>query len=216
MSSEEINVKEHLNNLIEAVIALSPSRNYITQLFTVSPMDYPTLYDAHPEILKDEEMRKVLVQVFNLSMGANIEIRGGLGYDLVNFINSIFSKLENEEIRNALNEFLKNVRREPVPNLHREWIELRLKGVAMEPTYGRDSLRILKLLAETKEPYEYRCDLEELLSKTGIDEARMRRIVDLLMAKFRLIEKDDRAGKEGYRIPYNMTAYLPELIMEQV
>lgn len=212
----EINVKEHLNNLIEAVIALSPSRNYITQFFVVSPMDYPTLYDAYPEILKDEEMRKVLVQAFSMSMGQNIEIRGGLGYDLVNFINSIFSKLENEEIRSALDEFLKDVRKESIPNLRREWIELRLKGVVMEPTYGRDSLRILKLLAETKEPFEYRCDLEDLISKTGIDEARMRRIGDLLMAKFRLIEKDDRAGKEGYSIPYSMRALLPELILQQV
>lgn len=179
-------------------------------------MDYPTLYDAYPEILKDEEMRKVLVQAFNVSMEADINIRGGLGYDLVNFINSMFSRLENEEIRNGLNEFLKDVRSEPIPNLRREWVELRLKGATMEPSYGQDALRMLKLLAETKEPYEYRCDLEELLSKTGIDEARMRRIVDLLMAKFRLIEKDERAGKEGYRIPYNMTAYLPELIMHQV
>lgn len=212
----EINIKQHLNNVLEALMALSPSRNYITQFFMVSPMDYPTLYDAYPEILKDEKMRKVLVQAFNLSMEANIRIGGGLGYDIVNFINSMFSRLENEEIRNVLNEFLKDVRREPIPNLRREWIELRLKGVAMEPTYGRDALRILKLLAETKEPYEYRCDLEELLSKTGIDEARIRRIVDLLMVKFRLIEKDDRAGKEGYRIPYDMTKYLPELIMQQV
>lgn len=197
-------------------MALCPSRNYITQFFMVSPMDYPTLYDAYPEILKDEEMREVLVQAFNASVGANIEVRGGLGSDIVNFINSIFSRLEDEEIRNALNEFLKDVRREPIPNLRREWVELRLKGVAMEPTYGQDSLKILKLLAETKEPYEYRCDLEDLVSKTGIDEARMRRIVDLLMTKFRLIEKDDRAGKEGYRILYNMTAYLPELIVQQV
>lgn len=212
----EVNIKEHLNNLLEAVMALCPSRNYITQFFMVSPMDYPTLYDAYPEILKDEEMREVLVQAFNASVGANIEVRGGLGSDIVNFINSIFSRLEDEEIRNALNEFLKDVRREPIPNLRREWVELRLKGVAMEPTYGQDSLKILKLLAETKEPYEYRCDLEDLVSKTGIDEARMRRIVDLLMTKFRLIEKDDRAGKEGYRILYNMTAYLPELIVQQV
>lgn len=214
--SVEINIKEHLNNLIEALMALSPSRNYITQFFMVSPMDYPTLYDAYPQILKDEEMRNILVQAFEVSMGANIELRRGLGYDIVNFVSTIFSRLENEQIRNALNEFLKDVRREPIPNLRREWVELRLKGVALEPTYGRDSLRILKLLAETKEPYEYRCDFEDMISKTGIDEARMRRIVDLLIAKFRLIERDDRAGKEGYRIPYNLTAYLPELIMQQV
>lgn len=211
----EVNIKEHLNNLIEALIAISPSRNYITQFFMVSPMDYPTLYDAYPEILKDEKMRNILVEVFSVSMGANIELRGGLGNDIANFVNTIFSKLENEEIRKALSEFLTETRGEPVPDLRREWIELRLKGVAMEPTYGRDSLKILKLLAETKEPYERRCDLGDLISKTGIDEARMRRVVDLLMAKFRLIERDDRGGKEGYRILYNMPKYLPELIQQQ-
>lgn len=111
-----------------------------------------------------------------------------------------------------MNEFLKDIREEPVPNLRREWAELRLKGVSMEPSYGKDALKVFKLLAETKEPGQYRCDFSDIVSKTGIDEAAMRRILDLLV-RFRLIEE---RGKETYVILSAIQNYVPELIKEIV
>lgn len=211
----ELNVKEHLNNLIEALMALSPSRNYVTQFLMMLPQDYPTLYDAYPEILRDEEIRNILTQSFGISLGAKIDAGYGFGNQIRDFISRIFTALEDEKVRNALNELLQNVRREPIPNLCKEWAELRLRGVSMEPTYGRDSLRVFRLLAETKEPWEYRCDLSDMISKTGINEATMRRIIEL-MDRFRLIEKDDIGGKEGYRIASKIRAYVQDLIKEQV
>jgi hypothetical protein len=213
--SVELNVREHLNNLIEALIALSPSRNYITQFLMMLPQDYPTMYDAYHEILGDEKTRSILTQVFGISLGPTIDTGYGYGNLIREFINRIFSMLEDEKIRNTLNEFLKDVRKEPIPDLRKEWAELRLKGISMEPTYGRDSLQVFRLLAETKEPYEYRCDLSVMISKTGINEARMRRIIDL-MSRYRLIEKDERGGKEGYRICSEIQKYVPELIKELV
>lgn len=208
----ELNVKEHLNNLIEALMALSPSRNYITQFLMMLPQDYPTLYDAYPEILKDEETRSILTQVFGISLGAKIDAGYGFGNQIRDFLDKIFTALDNEKVRNALNEFLKNVRREPIPNLRKEWAELRLKGVSMEPIYGKDSLRVFRLLAETKEPYEYRCDISDMISKTGINEAKMRRIVELLI-RYGLIEE---LGKDTYRIARQIQKYVPELIKEVV
>ena len=208
MATEEVNIKEHLNNLIEVLMALSPSRNYVAQFLMMLPQDYPTLYDAYPEILKDEKTRNMLVEVFATSMGVNIESSYGLGNDIRSFIGTIFTRLEDEKTRSALNEFLKDVRKDPVPNLRREWAELRLKGVSMEPTFGKDALRVFRLLAETKEPTQYRCDFSVIVSKTGINEATMRRIIDLLL-RFRLIEV---YGRETYSIPSEIQKYVPELI----
>jgi hypothetical protein len=208
MATEEVNIKEHLNNLIEVLMALSPSRNYVAQFLMMLPQDYPTLYDAYPEILKDEETRNMLQQVFGTSIGANIDVGYGLGNDIKSFIGIIFTRLEDDKVRSALSEFLKDVRKEPVSNLRREWAELRLKGVSMEPTFGKDALRVFRLLAETKEPSPYRCDFSDIVRKTGINESTMRRIIDLLF-RFRLIEG---YGRETYSIPSEIQKYVPELI----
>lgn len=210
--SSEVDIREHLNNLIEVLIALSPSRNYITQFIIMLPQDYPTLYDAYPEILKDEKIRNTLAQSFGVSLGSTISVSGGLGNEIRGFITRIFSIFEDENIRKQLDEFLKDIRTDPVPNLKEEWIELKIKGVSMEPTYGNDALRLLKLLAEIKEPIAFRCDLSELVSKTGIDEVRIRRIMEFLITKFQLVAKDDRAGKEGYNIQWDIQKYIPGIV----
>ena len=45
------NVQEHMENLLNALVALSPSRNVIVQFMAMTPMDLPTMMDVYPELL---------------------------------------------------------------------------------------------------------------------------------------------------------------------
>lgn len=55
---ENIEVKEHAENMAKAIQALMPSRNYIVQFLAMLPADFPTVFDAFPELLKDNQTRR--------------------------------------------------------------------------------------------------------------------------------------------------------------
>ena len=74
----EEDIKEHLNNLVNALYALSPTRNYVLQLLALLPRDYPKMVDAYPELFKDEEVRNRLKDVLGIRIGENVEVGSDL------------------------------------------------------------------------------------------------------------------------------------------
>lgn len=58
-------------------------------------------------------------------------------------------------------------------------------------------MQVLRLLAQQNGIK--RCDLSEIIDKTGIDETKMRKVISTLTS-LDLIERDDSSGREGYRI----------------
>jgi hypothetical protein len=103
--------------------------------------------------------------------------------------------------------------KDSVPFPTREWVEQSLKEIMKDSKYGQDSLKVLKLLAETKHPHKYRCHFDDLISKSGIYEPRMEKIINLLKHEFLVREVN---WKGFYSIPYNLRAHLPELVMQYV
>ncbi len=185
-------VKEHLNNLVNALVALAPTRNYITQFLMVADeQDYPTMYEAYPELLKDEKMRKSLEKLFGTTFGSRVKIGYGKGREIISFINDIFTWFDEEDFREELSLMLKDVRQGDIPNLKREWVKSLLSGASNEPTYGDKSVKILKAMLKVNE--EERCvsadvSFSELYNRTNIVEHELRRTIEFLENKMKLVE----------------------------
>ena len=191
------NVQEHMENLLNALVALSPSRNLIVQFMAMTPMDLPTMMDAYPELLRDEETRQALKTIFNVTFGEQVGRpntgydSSSIGYELLEclFGNYGFYKdLERDEVRSSIAQILgKDV--EEIPNPRKEWMELKLNGVSMEPTYGNDAVRVLKAM---KRIYEHgdssRAAISTIASESGIEEERIHRVCNLL-TKYGLVKK---------------------------
>lgn len=144
-------VLKHLSNFINALIAIAPSRNYITQFLYIvrakGSVDYRILEDAYPDILKDEDIREALAKAFNISFSDKISLEGrGYGQAVTDYITLIFSIFESQEFRSRLGDLLKDEYPQGIPNLVEEWLEVKLKGLSSEPTYGKMAIKVLKEL----------------------------------------------------------------------
>lgn len=218
------NVQEHMENLLNALVALSPSRNLVVQFLAMTPMDLPTMMDAYPELLRDEETRQALKTIFNVTFGEQVERprssgSSSIGYELLEclFGNYGFYKdLERDDVRSSIAQLLgKDV--EEIPNPKKEWMELKLNGVSMEPTYGNDAVRVLKTVKRVCENSDrYMATISMIANESGIEEGRIHRVCSLL-TKYQLVEKTEvpeelngeRIEKEGIKFSDYLVGYVP-------
>ncbi len=207
--NEEIDVKEHAKNLVCAIQALTPSRNLLIQFLAMSSLDFPTMYDTFPEILKDKEWRKALEMAFGVSFGEKVDLNHGnnLGRPIVELYEKVFNTLTDEKVREGL-ALLSGIPQEKIPNPRKEWIHLRLEGLALEPSVGEESLLVLKTIKRVAEERDsaypqYKLSLSDVEALTNIDERRILSIVDLLL-KYKLVGKssireDDEEGRSIWK-----------------
>lgn len=217
------NVQEHMENLLNALVALSPSRNLVVQFLAMTPMDLPTMMDTYPELLRDEETRQVLKTIFNVTFGEQVgrpesgySSSSSLGRNLLECLfgdHRIYEDLEREDVRSSIARILeKDV--EEIPNPRKEWMELKLNGVSMEPTYGNDAVRVLKAM---KRIYEHgdssRAAISTIASESGIEEDRIHRVCSLL-TKYQLVEKtevtEELNGEEIEKEAITFVGYLSD------
>ena len=190
---EKIEVNEHADNIVKAITALMPSRNYIVQFLSMLPADFPTMYNTFPELLEDEKTRKALEMAFGVSFGEQVEVRGynKLGRILIDFYSQIFEALKNEDVIKGLSQLLGTDENIPTPEA--EWLGLRLQGLAMEPNYGQEAASVLKAVKEIAEEINkdyttYEASLDRVSKKTSVGEERIHYVIGLLL-KYKLVEK---------------------------
>jgi len=140
---------KQLSNFVNALIALAPSRNYVTQLLYLikinGTIDYRILEDAYPDIVKDEYVRESFAKAFGVSFKDKVFLEPGkYGEFLVDFLGRVLQLFEDVEFRSKVNSLLKDEYPEGVPNLAQEWLEVRLKGLSSERTYGKMALNVLR------------------------------------------------------------------------
>jgi len=181
--------KNQLSNLIYALIAISPSRNYITQFLYLIKMngsiDYRVLEDAYPDIVKDEYVREAFAKIFGISFADKVSLNtNGYGYFLTNFIDEIFKLFEDAEFRAKVSSILKDEFPEGVPNMAREWLEVRIEGLQSEPNYGENSLKVLKEIVKIG-----RLKIEDLEKRLGLSRGYLLQCLELLEL-YKLVEKD--------------------------
>lgn len=140
---------KQLSNFINALMHLAPSRNYITQFLYIVKMngsvDYRILEDAYPDLVKDERTREALAKAFGISFTDKISLESGkYAWLLTDFIDKIFALFEDPEFRSKASALLKDEFPQGIPNLAEEWLDVRLKGLSSEPTYGKMATKVLK------------------------------------------------------------------------
>jgi hypothetical protein len=172
----EEDMKEHLDNLINAIYALSPTRNYVLQFLELLPRDYPKMMDAYPNLFKDEEVRDRLKDVFGITISEDVEVGHGLGRKLNGLSNDIrstfFDTYEWEEFQKNLSEYLDR----DLPNVIDELWEQRIMMAMSEPTYGKDCANILKTMKKEGEGDQRSTDISVVMEETGLDRSTLLRI----------------------------------------
>jgi hypothetical protein len=134
---------------VNALIALAPSRNYIVQFLYLikknGSMAYRILEEAYPELMKDEYMREAIAKAFGVVFKENVSLdTTGYGFALVEFVDKVLTLFEDSAFRSKVSSLLKDEYPSGVPNLVEEWIDVRLRGLMSEPTYGKLSIKVLK------------------------------------------------------------------------
>jgi hypothetical protein len=185
--SEDFN--KQLSNFVNALIALAPSRNYVTQFLYLikmnSSIDYRILEEAYPELMKDEYVREALAKVFGVVFKETVSLdTQGYGSMLVEFIGKVITLFEEPEFRSRVNTLLKSEYPEGIPNLAEEWVDVRLKGLLSEPNYGKLSIKVLKEVMKVG-----RIKREEVEKALGIRGSTLIECLNLLDL-YKLITKD--------------------------
>jgi len=188
--------KRQLLNFVNALIAISPSRNYVTQFLYLiktnkNNVDYGIVEEAYPDIVKDDYMREAFAKIFGISFTEKISLNtNGYGHHLTDFISEAFKLFEDSEFRAKVSTILKNEFPEGIPNLAREWLEVRLEGLKSEPNYGQNSIKILKEIVKIG-----RLKSEELEKRLNLSRGYLFQCLNLLKI-YGLVEEDyDRSYK---------------------
>lgn len=180
---------KQLSNFVTSLINISPSRNYITQFLYVlkinKGVDYRVVEEAYPDILKDEYNREAISKAFGVSFGEKITLdTKGYGWSLTDFIEQIFGLFEDTEFHTKVNALLKDEYPQGIPNLSKEWLDVRLRGLSSEATYGKDAVRILREILRLE-----RAASEDLERTSGLSRGDVIQCLDLLDL-YKVVEKD--------------------------
>jgi len=180
---------KQLSNFINALIAIAPSRNYITQFLYIVKMngsvDYRILEEAYPELVKDEYTREALAKAFGISFTDKISLESGkYGKVLTDFIDEIFGLFEDPEFRSKAGAMLRDEYPQGIPNLAEEWLDVRLRGLSSEPKYGGIAVKVLKEIVRVG-----RVKTEELERSLGVDRGTIIESLNLLDL-YKLVVKD--------------------------
>ena len=181
--------KKQLLNFVNALIAISPSRNYVTQFLylirTNGNVDYRIVEEAYPDIVRDDYTREAFAKIFGISFTDKVSLNtGGYGYHLTDFISEAFKLFEDPESRAKVSSILKDEFPEGIPNLAKEWLEVRLEGLKSEPNYGQNSVRVLKDIVKIG-----RLKPGELEKRLNLGRGYLLQCLNLLEL-YRLVEKD--------------------------
>ncbi len=172
ISTEEF--KKHLENLINCLINIAPSRNRVTQMLFLLPKYEEELKEVY-EFFSDENFLEKL-KLLGIDMGEKVDVKGRdniitfnkndkffkkLGY----LIRIVFSMFEDKDTR----EILKKLIDKDVPDLHREWFEQKLEMVFSEPTLGDYAKKFLKTMRELGSKYSqwWTTDYPNIVKKLG-------------------------------------------------
>ena len=204
---------KQLSNFVNALIALAPSRNYVTQFLYVVKMngsvDYRILEEAYPDIVKDEYMRENFAKAFGVSFTDKISLESeGYGRLLTDFIDKIFELFEDPEFSSRVGTVLKDEYPQGIPNLAKEWLEVRLKGLSSEPTYSGIAVKVLRELVKVG-----RAKTEELERKLDIGRGTLIESLRLLEL-YGLVTKDFDGSYKPVESLRKYTSVLEEIQLE--
>jgi len=195
--NESTNVKEHMLNLINALVNLSPSRNIISQLIFLLPEDLAVVEHSYPEATSPDA--KGILESLGVKFGEKVErINDGFAEAFHKHIHKTFDWLDDEhlymewihygyhvhnvvskmsEVRSSLAKLM-DVHVDSIPNPYLEWTKLVLKKLST--SYGRDKIfGLLKALLarDLFKEKDWQRFLNEVRTRIGADPAEFKEIL---------------------------------------
>ena len=180
---------KQLSNFVNALMHLAPSRNYITQFLYIVKMngsvDYRILEEAYADIVKDERTREAFAKAFGISFTDKVSLESEkYGWFLTEFIGKVLKLFEDPEFRSKVGALLRDEYPQGIPNLAEEWLDVRVKGLSSEPTYGESAIKVLKEIMRVG-----RAKMEELEKALGLGRGVLIECLRLLDL-YKLVAKD--------------------------
>ena len=185
MEEEKIDPRKELENLVEAFEALLPSRNLVSQLIMLLPLEYDRIMDMYPELTEDHDYWNMLCNTLGLSSreeGGRIIYsvsKDSLAMQILLTINFLFNFTRNDTSRALLSTLIGRI----VPNYERIWLDARLKALLNEEKISGPIRKILKVLLESEA-----ISPKDLKEKTGLKDAEIERAVYILK-EFKIVEE---------------------------
>ena len=193
-AEEKIEAKQEIEELLKAMLAFAPSRNYLVQMLRMLPSDYSTISATYPEFFDDPAARSVLTGVFGVQIGERVEIGHGLANTLAQWSRTLTDLYADDNTPSKL-KLLKSTFNLETPNPLEEWVEVRAKMACSEPRLGRTAKEILRNTIGRESML-----LSDLGPKTGTDERTLRETVNLLEKLALVGRATDRTGAEGVSV----------------
>lgn len=196
-------LKKHLNNLFNALIALCPTRNYISQFLMVLPEEYATMYDSFPEFLNDKLFRGQLQAILGLLLGPKIQyLPNSFAEKLIEVIECIFKIFSDDKWLQVSNDFLSDIRSDKIPNLFKEWILVKMQIAIKDPIHGKIAFIVLKSISENQLNVQISdlgglqnntmskrgIKMDDLIVKLQISKLELEPIIHFLMNKLKIIQ----------------------------
>lgn len=180
VSEEEF--KEHLKQLFEAMNALAPTRNYVSQMVHLLPRERRQMRHAYPELFEPAETQQFLNDTFGLEISEE-EVSTNYGNpagEIEDIIKKAMEFFDDEERRRGLEEYLD----EDIPNPRREWLDHRVKMAVSEPNYG-DEIRAVfdTMLKYGDQQNGHRLNVERVDDLTDVEHGRLLEIKRFLVTE---------------------------------
>lgn len=205
-------LKKHFNNIINALIAICPTRNYISQFLMYLPEEYALMYDSFPEFLTNSLFRGKFQYALGLTIGPKLNyLPDSFAQNLIKLINLIFTLFNNKDLQLRLNDFLGDIRSEKIPNLLKEWILAKIKLAIQDSIHGKNAFKILKIIYENQilnpnsdivgfQPNTHPkkgVKMEDLMSNLEISKFELESIIHFLMNKLKLIKMISQKNEDN-------------------
>lgn len=188
VSEEEF--KQHLAHLFEAMVAISPTRNYVSQMVHLLPEERRQMRYAYPELFERMETQEFLTEGFGLAISeeeVSTQHRGPSS-DLASLIDDIMEFFDDEERRRLLGEYLG----EEIPNPRREWIDHKLKMAVSEPNYGEDIRSVFNVMRKYGDQQSgYRLGIERVEELTDVEGGRILEIKRFLISELNILRDNN-------------------------
>lgn len=185
VSEEEF--KEHLMQLFEAMVALSPTRNYISQMITLLPEERRQMRHAYPDLFERMETQEFLTDTFGLQISeeeVSTRAREPAG-EINSLINDIMDFFDDDDRRREFEEYLN----QEIPNPRREWLDHKIKMAVSEPNYGEDIQTVFDTMLKFGDKGTgYRLDVNRLDELTDIEHGRILEIKRFLVSELGLVQ----------------------------
>ncbi len=198
-----IELKKHFNNLINALTAICPTRNYISQFLLALPEEYALMYDSFPEFLSDKLFRSQLQYALGLTIGSEIQsLPDSFAKNLIELIKLTFKIFNNDKWLPIWNDFLGDIRSDKIPNPFQEWILAKIQLAIQDPIHGKIAFKVLKVICENQSfihpsdeselqnntLFKRGVKLDEIISALQISKFELETTIHFLMNKLKIIQ----------------------------